>query len=98
MKVFVVRRSYGDFDTYYSEPVAASLDKNQAEAEMAVLNEKLKIARNFYNEYIIVSKGSNRVDECDYSNEGVKEASKILPDFSPYQNEYFLEEVELYGD
>ena len=98
MKVYIVRRLYENYNIYCGEPVAAYLDKSQAKREEAMLNEKLRKARTFYNKYIMVSMHVNRSDASSYYEEAVKEVNKILPDFTPDQNYYFIEEVELYGD
>ena len=98
MKVYIVRYSCNEYSDYYDKPISAWLDRNQAKAEMAVLNEKLREAREVYNEYKRVSKRANRSDVFSYSKEAVEEARIILPDFDPYQNDYFMEEVELYGE
>lgn len=85
MKVYVVRYSCDEYSDYYDKPISAWLDRNQAKAEMAVLNEKLRKARKVYNRYTDHEKAE-------------KKAQEILPEFDPDQNEYFMEEVELYGE
>ena len=98
MKVYIVRYSCDEYSVYCDRPISAWFDRNQAKAEMAVLNEKLRKAREVYTEYKTVSRRANRSDVYSYLKEAVEEARKILSNFDPAQNDYFMEEVELYGD
>ena len=90
MKVYIVRFSCDEYSDYYDRPVSAWIDINKAKAEKAVLNGKLKRARKAFKQ---------KNNEFVYGSyeEALEEARKILPEFESAQNEYFIEETELYG-
>ena len=90
MKVYIVRFSCDEYSDYYDRPVSAWIDINKAKAEKAVLNWKLKRARKAYKQ-----KYNDRIPSS--YKEALDEARKILPEFESEQNEYFIEETELYG-